>query len=158
MRNPELQFLNISVRENEVQRYSFPSDFVRSHCCYLHRNQIRIDESDDVLIHSTNVYSSNKYHDLHFDKGLDKTRTTGQYGNWSALYFAFNSNSGFDGENLSFKTEKIEKIQGMFQTKLSCDLETCYKNSYTDFFEIFEICTLATCVILSVDFLTKVSF
>ncbi|EFP11118.1 CRE-ACY-4 protein [Caenorhabditis remanei] len=50
---------------------------------------------------------------------------------------------------------QIVVLMGMFQTKLSCDLETCYKNSYTDFFEIFEICTLATCVILSVDFLTK---
>ncbi|CAP29218.2 Protein CBR-ACY-4 [Caenorhabditis briggsae] len=50
---------------------------------------------------------------------------------------------------------QIVVLMAMYQSKLSCDLESCFKNSYTDFFEIFEICTLATCVILSVDFLTK---
>lgn len=44
----------------------------------------------------------------------------------------------------------------MYESKFTCDVEKCFKNNYTDFFEIFEICTLATCVILSVDFMTKV--
>ncbi|CAI2355461.1 unnamed protein product [Caenorhabditis sp. 36 PRJEB53466] len=43
----------------------------------------------------------------------------------------------------------------MYQSELLCDVETCFKNNYTDFLEIFEICALATCVILSVDFMTK---
>lgn len=50
---------------------------------------------------------------------------------------------------------QIVILMGMYESKFTCDVEKCFKNNYTDFFEIFEICTLATCVILSVDFMTK---
>uniref|UniRef100_A0A8R1HGL0 adenylate cyclase n=1 Tax=Caenorhabditis japonica TaxID=281687 RepID=A0A8R1HGL0_CAEJA len=52
---------------------------------------------------------------------------------------------------------QIVILMVMYHINFACDSKNCFTNSCGDLFEIFEICTLATCVILSADFLIKLS-